>query len=226
MKWMKPAARARSAPPAYLPTQSASDIARHCQLLETRPASNEIRLAITPARTGWHLDIAARDRPGLLASVTGVLAARNISVVQAVVATWADGGALEAFVIDDAITDAGALQAALEADLEQPLASEPVPDAVVVFDNDAGPWFTRMEVFAPDRTGLLHGVATAIAVGGADVHGAGVATRDGVAVDQFDLTDQAGAKVSPERQAAIRSRTLSGVRNYSARRSRFRNLFV
>ncbi len=226
MKWLTPAARARSAPPAYLPTQSASDIARHCQLLETRPGPGEVRLAITPARRGWNLDVAARDRPGLLAAVTGVLAARDRSVVQAVVATWADGGALETFVVDEAIDDVSDLQTALEDALEQPLASDPIPEAVVVFDNDAGRWFTRMEVLASDRAGLLHGVATAIAVGGADVHGAGVMTRDGVAVDQFDLTDQAGAKVTPVRQDAIRHRVLNGVQNYSARRSRFRNLFI
>ena len=225
MRWLRPPARAAAAPPAYLRTQSASDVARHCQLLETRPGPGEVRFVVTPARAGWHLDVAARDRPGLLAMVTGVLSTHDIGVVQAVVATWKDGAALEAFLVDSVGRDIAALQAALEGALDRPLTADPVPDAVVVFDNEAGPWFTRMEVLAPDRIGLLHSVATAIAVGGADVHGAGVTTRDGVAVDQFDLTNQGGDKLTAERQAAIRQRILSGV-HASPRRSRFRNLFV
>ena len=205
------ASRALAAPAAYAFAFAPADLARHCQLLDQLPAADDVGLTITPADDGWQLDVVARDRPGLLASITGVLQAHAVGVVQAVIATWPDGVVLDAFVIDRAPDDHGALHTDLAVALASPLPSAPVPDAEVGFDNVSSPLFTRMLVLAPDRVGLLHCITTAIAVAGGDVHGAGVTTQDGVAVDRFDLTDQSGHKLSQARQHAIRQRVISGV---------------
>ena len=63
-------------------------------------------MIITPTRIpgAWHLDVGSRDRRGLLAAYTGVLADRGMDVKQAVLATWIDGGALEAFVVSSTET--------------------------------------------------------------------------------------------------------------------------
>ena len=212
------ARRALIAPAAYAFAFGPSDLARHCQLLDAQPDDGQANVTLAPGSGGWHVDVVARDRPGLLASITGALEAQAIGVVQAVIATWPDGVALDAFVVDRAPADAGALQDALAFALLQPLSALPIPDAEVGFDNTSNPLFTRMLVVAPDRPGLLHAITTAIAVGGGNVHGAGVSTQDGVAVDRFDLTDQAGGKVSENRQRAIRSRILSGVPEPAQRR--------
>src|SRR5205823_2789444 len=131
-------------------------------LLSPVPAPGAVRVVATPGRAvgEWHLDVAARDRPGLLAACTGVLADRGIDVVQAVLATWADGAALEAFAVRSAVApDAMGLQTAFEASLDQPRSSPPLPDAAVVFDRVASTVYTACEVRATDRPGLLHGLA-------------------------------------------------------------------
>ena len=216
------AARIAAALPGYLLAHDSGDVARQCQLLEPLPAPGEVRVVVTPgrARGAWHLDVATLDRPGLLAACTGVLAEESLDVAQAVVATWDDGGALEAFVVCSAVPPAaGVLQAAFEASLDRPLDAMPVVGAEVRFDADASPLYTRCDVEAPDRPGLLHAVASAIAAAGADVHAARVATVDGVARDRFDLSDRAGRKLDATVEAAVRTGLACGV---TAPRSRAR----
>jgi UTP:GlnB (protein PII) uridylyltransferase len=157
------ARRVHDAPAGYLLTQGPADVARHCQLLEPCPSPGEIRLAVTPARAGWHVDVASRDRPGLLAAVTGVLAAHDLNVAQAVVATWDDGGALQAFIIDRVTApETLRLQRDLEASLHAPQSAVPVSEATVDFDDDVSPWYTRCDIRASDQTGLLHALAVAV----------------------------------------------------------------
>jgi [protein-PII] uridylyltransferase len=188
-------------------------------------------VVLTPGRVcgTWNLDVASRDRPGLLAAFTGVLAGSGIEVVQAVLATWDDGGALEAFILRSAVhPDSHALQDAFEAMLELPLSSPAVVDAHVAFDDGASPLYTRCDVRAADQPGLLHAIAVAIATAGADVHAARVTTTEGMAHDRFDLSDRTGHKLDAYLQEAIRTGILfgnNGVRfaQKTSRRARKRN---
>lgn len=216
--------RMADAPPGYLEVHGPSDIARHCELLSSVPAPGEVRAVVTPGRAAgqWHLDVAALDRPGLLAAFTGVLTIWGVDVSQAVLATWDDGAALEAFVVRSAVPpDTAALQTAFAAALDRPLWSPPVPDASITFDREASPLYTACEVRAVDRPGLLHAVAVAIATAGADVHAAGITTIDGVACDRFDLSDGHGAKLDAALEAAVRRHIVTGV-PAPTRRRRFR----
>jgi UTP:GlnB (protein PII) uridylyltransferase len=209
-----------SAPPGYLLAHGSGDVARHCRLLTPLPAPGEVRLVVTPGRsaTEWRLDVASRDRPGLLAAFTGVLAARYLDVVQAVVATWDDHAALEAFVIRSPTPpDAAALQAACESSLSEPLSSEPLIDARVTFDHDASPITTRCDVQATDRVGLLHFVAVALAAAGADVHAASVSTAGGIALDRFDLSTRDGSKLDLDGERSISTFIRNGVPTLDAR---------
>lgn len=201
------AQRIADAPPGYVLVHDSGDIARHCELLSPLPDPSEVRVVATPGRVSgeWHLDVATRDRPGLLAAFTGVLSAAAIDVVQAVLATWEDGGALQAFVVRSDAPDEEALQRALAAALHIPLRAQPVADATLAFDDHASPLYTRCDIRAPDRPGLLHALAVAIATAGADVHAARVATADGVAHDVFDLSDPTGRKLGTDMQEVIRA---------------------
>lgn len=207
-------ARIAAAPPGYLLAHTSSDIVRQCELLSPLPAPGEVRVVATPARSPgeWHLDIAGRDRPGLLAAFTGVLVDSEIDVVQAVLATWDDGGALQALVIRSSEPPQPAtLQHAFAASLDESLSSPPVPDAHVSFDDAAPTLYTRGDVVAADRPGLLHAIAVAIATTGADIHAARVTTVDGVAHDRFDLSDRTGAKLDTTLEDAIRASIRGGV---------------
>lgn len=215
-------ARVATAPEAYLSVHDPADVARQCALLTPVPAPGEVRVVTAPRAVGqWHLDVGARDRVGLLACFTGVLAAFEVDVAQAVVATWPDGAALEAFVVRSADPpDVEALVPAFEASLAAPLSSVPLPDAAVVFDDSLSSAYTACEVRAGDRAGLLHAIAVAFAAAGVDVHGASVTTSAGFAVDRFDLTDRLGCKLSPSRQDAVRRLLADGVTPQRRRRRR------
>lgn len=218
------AARIADAPAGYILAHDSSDIARHCALLSTAMGAGEVRVVATPGRAlgAWHLDVAARDRPGLLAAFTGVLAARRTNVVQAVLATWDDGGALEAFVVrSSSPPDVGELQAAFEASLDQQQSSPAIGDAEVLFDGELSAVYTACEIRAADRPGLLHAFAVAIAAAGADVHAAKVTTIGGVAIDRFDLSDADGHKLGPTLEAAICAHVRDGVAPAARRRRWF-----
>jgi [protein-PII] uridylyltransferase len=206
--------RVATAPPGYLLAHSSADVVRHCELLEPLASPGEVRVVATPGRAAgaWRLDVATRDRPGLLAAFTGVLLDAALDVVQAVVATWEDGGALQAFVVRS--PDAprpSVLEPACADALVRPRAFAAVRDAHVAFDDDASPLYTACHVVAPDVPGLLHAIAGAVAAAGVDIHAARVATVDGMARDRFDLSDRRGQKLDRIQEAMIRDELCRGV---------------
>jgi Kef-type K+ transport system membrane component KefB len=218
------AERIASAPRAYLLAHEASDIARQAALLEPLPARQRARVAVValPEAGRYRVDVGCRDQAGLLATVAGVLSAAGMSVAEAVVATWPDGGALESFVVTASDPpDPDRLAAALDAAFDEPLAAAPAVALTVTFDDDASPWYTLCDVRGTDRPGLLQILATAFAVAGATIHAAGITTVDGEARDRFDLTDGSGRKLDGAAKDAIRAALAGGV-VFRRRRSRRR----
>lgn len=179
--------RLATAPDGYARVHSHADLLRHAALLDPLPRPRQVRVATTPGRVSgtWNLDLATRDQPGLLARFTGVLAEHGVDVVQAVIATWDDGAALQAFVVrGTTVPEAGAFERALG----RRLLPQPIDDAEFVFDDESSLDYRRCDVTAADRPGLLHAIAVAFAQSGIDVHAASVTTLDGVARDRFDLS--------------------------------------
>jgi [protein-PII] uridylyltransferase len=208
-------ARVTAAPAGYLLAHPPAMIVRHCEMLEPLPSAEEARVVLTPRVTAgsWHLDVAASDRPGLLASFTGALHRSEIEVVQAVVATWDDGAALQSFVVHaPRALDVHTLESAFAAALGTAVRTIPVPVARVLFDDSSSTLYTACEVVAPDEPGLLHAVASAMTTVGVDIHAASVSTVDGVAHDRFDLSDRHGAKLDRGLQALI----VRGLRGFLA----------
>ncbi len=230
--------RIEHAPRAYLLSQTAVALARQVQLLDHLPRRNEARVALYAFEDDeWEIDVASRDRPALLAHVTGVLLEYGLDVFGAVIATWADGGALESFKVRRASVDpasirpdqlqplappdARRLQEAVEASFDRSLEAAANPDAEVSFDDAGSPWYTLCEVRSPDRRGVLHSITVAIAASGGSVHSARVETVAGMAVDRFELTDANGRKLDEEMKDAVRTVIVEGVR---LRRRRFGRL--
>ncbi len=216
------AARVASAPRSYVLRQPATAIARHAELLRRPVGVDEVRVRVTDVGGSWSLDVATRDRRGLLAGVTGVLEDHRLSVSEAVVATWPDGVALEAFRVTGPPPDTGAIATAVRTACAAPLESEPMESFLVDFDHSASPWHTACEVTARDRPGLLHTIATAFAAAGVEVVAASIGVIDGVADDRFELVDANGHKLGPDVEEAIRRFLTSGV---ESRRSWFRQVY-
>jgi Fe-S oxidoreductase len=96
------------------------------------------------------------------------------------------------------------------------------PDAEVVFDDAASPWYTLCEVRSPDRRGLLHMITVGLAAAGASVHSARLVTLDGQAVDRFELTDADGRKLTRDAKVAVRAALVDGVMPTRGRRAKRR----
>jgi hypothetical protein len=207
------AERIEHAPRGYVLAQHPPDIVRQAALLEPLPARGRARVAVAPhAPHEYRIEVASRDAPGLLATVTGVLAAQGLDVQDAIVATWPDGGAFESFrVRAPRSPDARTIEDSVVTDLGRPLESPPDPDAEVHFDDEGSPWYTRCEVRGPDRRGLLHTITVGLAKAGASVHSARVLTEHGQAIDRFELTDRRGNKLDDATKAAVREAIQGGV---------------
>jgi [protein-PII] uridylyltransferase len=195
-------------------------------LCDPLPRPGTLRVAVIGRAPGvWHVDVAARDRPGLLACEAGVLADHRLDVASAVAATWGDGCAIGAFEVRGSrAPDVERLTADITTALEQPLTSRPVADVELDFDDAASPWHTVLTARADDRAGLLHALTTAVAIAGADVHAARVQTEDGRVVDVFELTDTKGSKLTQDAHARIRTLLREGVTARRRRRWRRRPL--
>src|SRR5262249_24421015 len=89
-------------PRRYVLTRSPSFAARHLELLGDRPLANgEVLVRLLRHRRAglWDLLGVARDRPGLLAPVAGVITLRGAPPLAADAATCADGLVLDVFTI-------------------------------------------------------------------------------------------------------------------------------
>jgi len=212
------AERIARAPRTYLLAQDAADVARQAALLVPLPPQGRARVAVSELAGGdheWRVEVASRDRPGLLATVSGVLLDSGLSVQEAVVATWRDGGALESFrVLPTRRTppDADALTAAIVEAFDRPLEAPPTPGAEVVFDDEGSPWYTLCEVRCVDCPGLLHAITVGFASAGVDVHSARVRTVAGQAADRFEVTDRNGRKLGEDAKSAVIEAVTGGVR--------------
>jgi [protein-PII] uridylyltransferase len=207
----------RTAPRAYLLSTPTADVARHAALLEPLPRHGTARVAVTMLPGGdGRIELAATDRPGLVAVVAGVLTKLGFDVKTATMTTWPSGAALQSFAVQPlpgtaAFPDAPAIAAEIEAAFEQPLVSPPLPDVDLSFDDDASPWYTLCEVRSRNRPGLLHAVATGFAAAGVSIHAARIDTRSDVAIDRFEVTDANGAKLGDVHQRAASAAIHGGV---------------
>lgn len=208
------AQRIATAPRGYVLRQDERALARHAALLDPVPRSGSVRVEATPAGEGtWCIDVASRDLPGLLARVTGGLADTGVQITEAVVATWPDGAALESFVMGaDQLPAIADIKGAVENSLARRTQAPGVVGADVRYDDAASPWHTIFEVSAPDRPGLLHSVAAALAAAGLHVHSARVSTEHSTASDVFAVTDSSGEKPDGRAKARFEQALRAGVR--------------
>ena len=218
------AERITVAPVQYLLNEEPVDIARQVALIQPIPTRGRFRVdvQVDGAPGAWRVEIGGRDQVGLLALTTAVLERARLDVVDAVIATWGDGGALQAFRVTSdpelPTPDPASLQSALTEATSHDLVAPAVLDASIGFDDAASPWHTIAEVRATDRRGLLHALAVAFAAAGANVHAARVTTEDEMALDRFDLTDRLGRKLDERTKADIRRALVNGVVARSATR--------
>jgi [protein-PII] uridylyltransferase len=217
-------------PRRYVLMRTPAFVARHLTLLEGAPLGDgEVRMQAHRRRQPglWEVLVVARDRPGLLAMVAGVMALRGASVLDADAATCSDGLVLDVFTVrleapqwPDVGTD---LRAALRGqipvhDLLGPRHLEPGEAGAihVAVDNAASQFFNVVEVRAPDQVGLLYRIATALHDLGLDIHHARIATHPEGALDVFYVRDLSGEKLSDDAADAAAARLTASLRGVDA----------
>jgi [protein-PII] uridylyltransferase len=170
--------------------------------------------------------VAADDSVGLLSRCVGALAINRLSVRDAASRTR-HGRAVIRWTVQTQFGEPPGADR-LAADLRRAVAGEidlarrldererayanpddPRPAPTVALIPEASSRTTVLEVRAHDRAGLLYWVASALAQGGFNVHGAKVSTLGSEVVDVFFLTDEAGEPLSESRANAALERVTS-----------------
>ena len=200
------------APQAWLLAHEPAGLARMAAMVDPLPGRDEARVGVSPDGSGrWRVELACRDRRGLLVTITAALSAAGLDVLDASLAGWPDGGVADTFTVRTAAApDPDELGRQLRLAGRNPVPAAPIADAHITFDSEASPWHTLCLVEAVDRPGLLHALASAFAASGCDVHSARVTTTGTTAKDHFELTDGRGEKLGEAAEQAIRDAVIHG----------------
>jgi [protein-PII] uridylyltransferase len=211
-------------PSGYLARFGAHLVARHLRISHPPVGLDQIRVDVAPGAPVSTLVTAARDRPGLLATIAGVLALHNLAVLEARVVTHSDGLAVDTFRVRDALGSdmvgqgrwpgvRESLEKAVAGrlDLEARLVEKRAAYArtggtsaaeVRVYSSRRG---LTIDVRATDRVGLLHDLAAAMAALALDVDLAKIDTRSGEALDAFEVRNPGGHTVEEIRSVLQRA---------------------
>lgn len=179
--------------------------------------------------------VVTRDRPGLFAILTGVLAANGMNIVAARIATSAEGVVVDAFrishleqreialdesrwqrvrdLLDDVLAGRRDLASIVERAERPGLLDRRRPVRVtteVVVDNTVSAAYTVVDVYTHDRVGLLHRIAKALAALGLGIHVAKITTNVDQVLDVFYVAEADGRK--SDRVEEIRESLLAALR--------------
>lgn len=232
-----------SMPDNYLLSTPEETVPRHFQLFTRFLQSNgpgeddPYRTALVhfPEREYSEFTVVTRDRPGLFAMLTGILASAGLNVGAARITTSRDGIALDVFQLshfdrEDVIGDADTwthIYARLgeilrgKRTLEDLLRVTRAPSffnkqhsryaTEVTVDNVGSPQYTVIDITAPDRMGFLFTVTHALFELGLEIHLAKITTNVDHVLDVFYVTERNGAKVADPEQVTekLRQRLLS-----------------
>jgi len=218
-------------PERYQRMTTAAAAAMHLTMIET-VGKEGCALAWKAVSGGTELVVCAQDRHGLFADLAGTLAAQGVEILSAEVNTREDGVAIDQFMLRHASTGQSIEPRRydkLNQALKRAAAGEfPVAELIerwrarnaprkrtalmparrpdlprIVFDNDASPTATLVEVHAVDEPGLAYKIANALAALNLEIVCARIATERSDALDVFYVTKSDGAKVAEAKTEII-----------------------
>ena len=168
----------------------------------------------------WKLDLFAKDRPFLLASVAGAISSFGMDIVHAEASSTSEYTVREQFTFYDpnqtlalnpgervelAETVRRAAEGTVDVEkllLKREKKKQTEPYIRPRFDNDVSAFATVLTVDADDRPGLLYRLARAISAAGCDIEKVMINTEGRAAKDVFYILSS-GAKLTKDRQDAI-----------------------
>jgi len=180
-----------------------SETLRSDYILSGRVKSEELATSVLERPDGTaEITVATKDRPGLFSKIVGVLSRRGLNILRARIYTSKNLLALDKIVLSNwnSIWWEG-IEAQLTEDIynsivkESPICQDrvlfkPPPgrrtlESFIEIDNETSSSHTLIEIFLPDRIGLLYDVAVQLHLYGIDIFSAVINTEEGMAQDVF-----------------------------------------
>jgi [protein-PII] uridylyltransferase len=203
-------------PPDYLLSFTPEMVVDHLKLRH-RLRKEEVLLDPAEGKGHWSLMIVAHDQPGLLAKICGVLALHNMKVLAAQIFTWLDGTVVDQMIVSSMVDEYYSDKdwTAVQHDLQLAFANQlglnyrlhrklpllnrtPRSDwtkAKIVLDNTTSAEHTVIEVFGPDRPGLLYEITKVLADFDINICRARITNEAERVIDAFYVRNNGGEKI-------------------------------
>lgn len=222
--------------PAYLAAFNPAEVVDHIRRIK----QNESVSTVFGHQSDFtEVTFLARDAPFLLSRLCGVLSANDANIFDANIFTRDDGIVIDKFRVSDSVTKSSLsnlqcqkiedeVKDVLEGRVEihdllhrhhvkwKRRARMRNPNTRLDVEFEDHPYFTIIDVYAPDALGFLYKVTEAISRLGLNISFAKIATRvDGI-VDSFYVQDMTGSKIeTPEQRHVVRTELLKVITEIS-----------
>jgi [protein-PII] uridylyltransferase len=217
-------------PARYFLSTPEADIPVHFELME-RFKGNEPAILVQhfPEKDCTSVVVCTSDRPGLFASITGVMAALYLDILNARIFTASDGRILDVFrvshrsrpeivmaeqkwdkfrsILESVLQGKTDVARLVDSSRRSSLLRKHAPkvSTVIQIDNQASDHFTIIEIYTEDRIGVLFTITYGLHQLGLSIHVAKISTNVDQVADVFYVTDASGGKVEdPARLQDIR----------------------
>jgi [protein-PII] uridylyltransferase len=200
-------------PRRYVRTHSREQIGHHLQLAAISKKEG-VAVEITREAGAYLMAVLTHDRPGLFASLCGVLASFGMNIVKGEASSNAQRCILDLIRFTDPLhtlelnpEEVNRLQWTVECVVRGSVqvsdllkrrrpARRPASDATIVpsvrFNNEASDYATLIDFVGEDRPGLLYDLASAISAAGCNLEVAMIDTEAHKALDVFYVTRESG----------------------------------
>jgi [protein-PII] uridylyltransferase len=224
-------------PKRYEKTHMQAEMQAHLELAK-RSQGAGAAVEVKRLNGYYQATVAANDRPGVFASLSGALASFGFSILKAEAFSNSSGTILDTFVFSDPLRTLELnpqegerleyllMRVALgKEDVRKLLQRRPIPrgrtgrlEPRVRFDNDASPASTLIEIIAEDRPGLLYELASTLSGAGCNIDVVLIDTEGQKAIDVFYVTID-GRPVEPGIQPQIQRDLVAACRPSTANSS-------
>ncbi|MFQ5431074.1 MAG: [protein-PII] uridylyltransferase [Nitrospinota bacterium] len=208
-------------PDRYLHLRSHEEMEKDAALFKRYKGGGPaaVHHALPPGSGAGSLTVMARDKLGLLHELVGILASKNVDILDAKILTHKDGVAVDFFKVNGPdgkpITDKH-FWLRVEKEINKVVGGEkrveelmqsrkklmvtpknlPYINAIVRVLNDVSLEHTVIETTARDRMGLLYDITRTLGLAGIDIVSAHISTEGHRAMDTFYVTEKGGKKIT------------------------------
>jgi [protein-PII] uridylyltransferase len=213
-------------PPRYLRIHSAEEMREHLRL-DAEAREKGVAASLVRSEV-WSLSVAANDKPGLFAIIAAAISSFGLNILRAEAFSNARGRVIDTFAFADeqrtldlnpeevqqlvrTVIKAVRGEIGMDQLLERRPRVKPdariLAEARVIYNNDASPSSTLIELLTQDRPGLLCDIASAMSKGGANIEVVLVDTEAKKAIDVFYVTRQGAKLTDPEAEELVAALT-------------------